>query len=92
VIARRCGSWLDAVSRWGTPVFWRRWHAFWAFIWYVSVPPVLLSGLKSSVPYLVWVSLMTAGSGEMAALHGVTVEEQQTAAAETAATECGSEP
>lgn len=74
---RLLGRGLDKLSTLGTTCFWRRYHASWATIWVLSVPVAIVTPLKSSIIFLIFVSLMTAFSGEMAALHGVTVEEKQ---------------
>lgn len=78
--AKRIDAFLDALSRFGPASFWRKYHAVMATLWFLQIPIAVATSLKSSLPYLIFVSLMTAFSGEMAALHGVTVEEQQTEA------------
>lgn len=69
--------WLDGLARIGNPRFWQRFHAVWVLIWLLNIPLAVLTDLKTSIAYLIFVSLMTAFSGEMAALHGVTVQEKQ---------------
>lgn len=56
---------------------WARFHRCMAAFWLVNLPVALATGLKSSVPYLVAVSLLTAFSGEMAAAHGASVRRAQ---------------
>lgn len=48
-----------------------------AVAWLGQIPVAWLTSLKSSLTYLIFVSLMTAFSGEMASLHGVTVQRNQ---------------
>jgi hypothetical protein len=71
------GRALDRIATFGNPLFWQRWHATWALIWFTNIPVAVVTPLKSSIVYLIFVSLMTAFSGEMAALHGVTVQRNQ---------------
>lgn len=73
----RCGRWLDRLATWGSPEAWQRFHAAMAALWVVNIPVAVGTGIKSSLPYLIVVSLMTAFSGEMSALHGVTVQRRQ---------------
>jgi hypothetical protein len=73
----KLGRGLDKLSEIGNPLFWKRYHAIWAMIWVLQVPIAIVTNLKSSIVYLIFVSLMTAFSGEMAALHGVTVQKEQ---------------
>lgn len=68
---------LDRLARWGTPLAWQRFHATMAAVWVLNIPVAIVTPIKSSIVYLIFVSLMTAFSGEMAALHGVTVQKQQ---------------
>jgi hypothetical protein len=68
---------LDSLKDAGSSLFWQRWHATWALVWLVNVPLAVVTDLKQSISYLIFVSLMTAFSGEMAALHGVTVQRNQ---------------
>lgn len=68
---------LDRLACWGTPLGWQRFHAVAALIWVANIPIAVVTGLKESLAYLIFVSLMTAFSGEMAALHGVTVQRNQ---------------
>jgi hypothetical protein len=70
-------NWLDKLACLGSSTFWQRFHGFMAMIWVIQIPIAVVTGLKSSIVYLIFVSLMTAFSGEMAALHGVTVEKNQ---------------
>lgn len=58
---------------------WARFHRGMAVFWLLNVPVALGTSLKSSVPYLVTVSLLTAVSGEMAASHGAAVRGAQRA-------------
>jgi hypothetical protein len=69
--------WLDQLACWGSPLGWQRFHAVMALGWVVNIPIAVSTGLKASVPYLIVVSLLTAFSGEMSALHGVTVQKNQ---------------
>jgi uncharacterized iron-regulated membrane protein len=69
--------WLDWLSTCGSSMFWRRFHGVMAVIWLINIPIAITTGLKSSIVYLIFVSLATAFSGEMSALHGVTVQENQ---------------
>lgn len=71
------GRTIDWLSTGGSSRFWRRYHALWATIWLFNIPIAIATPLKYSIAYLIFVSLMTAFSGEMAALHGVTVQEKQ---------------
>ena len=48
-----------------------------ALYWLLSIPLAIATSLKESIVYLIFVSLMTAFSGEMAALYGVTVQRNQ---------------
>ena len=68
--------WLDKLASLGSNEFWMRYHALSAMIWVVSIPIAIATSIKSSIIFLVFVSLMTAFSGEMAALHGVTVQSK----------------
>jgi hypothetical protein len=70
-------KWLDRLSTYGSSEFWRRFHAIMVVIWLVNIPLAIVTNLKSSIVYLIFISLMTAVSGEMSALHGVTVQEKQ---------------
>lgn len=65
------GRGLDRLAEVGSLRFWRRFHAAMAVLWLVNVPVAVATSLKASLPYLIFVSLMTAFSGEMAALHAV---------------------
>lgn len=73
----KLGKQLDRLSTAGSSAVWRRYHGLMAAVWAVNIPIVIATGLKNSIVYLIFVSLMTAFSGEMAALHGVTVQEKQ---------------
>lgn len=72
-------SWfyVDKLKDWGSSLAWQRFHSLMALQWVVSIPVVVVTPLKSSIIYLIFVSLMTAFSGEMSALHGVTVQKNQ---------------
>lgn len=48
-----------------------------AIVWVANVPVAIATDLKTSVSYLIFVSLATAFSGEMAALHSSHVEEME---------------
>lgn len=74
----RLGRWLDRLACLGTPTFWKRFHGVMATVWVLSIPLAIATSLKSSIVFLIFVSLMTAFSGEMAALHGVTVQDEVT--------------
>lgn len=76
------GGRLDSLSHFGAPLAWQRFHAAAALYWLANNPAVLLAlllgvGDRVLVVYLIFVSLLTAFSGEMAALHGVTVQKRQ---------------
>lgn len=70
---------LDKLAAWGSPKAWQRFHGIMALLWVGNIPVAIVTELKSSISYLIFVSLMTAFSGEMAALHGVTVERKMDA-------------
>jgi len=59
------------------PTLWRRFHAGMAFVWALNIPVAVATSIKESLPYLIFVSLMTAFSGEMAALHGAQIQVKQ---------------
>lgn len=63
---------LEAI---GPEWFWHEAHAVLAVFWFINLPIALATDLKESVPYLVTVSLLTALSGEMAAMHASHAEE-----------------
>jgi hypothetical protein len=71
------GRVLDALACWGSARAWQRFHAAMALLWVANIPVAVATDLKRSIAYLIFVSLMTAFSGEMAALHGVTVQRHQ---------------
>lgn len=70
-------NWLDSLANLGTPHFWQRFHGLMALLWVLLIPIAVVTVLKESIVFLIFVSLMTAFSGEMAALHGVTVQKNQ---------------
>lgn len=41
-----------------SPRFWSHFHLFNIILWSVMIPVVLLTGLKHSVPFLVFISLL----------------------------------
>lgn len=47
-----------------TPKFWSRVHAFSLVFWAVMIPIALLTALKTSVPFLVGISLWALVCGE----------------------------
>lgn len=52
----------------GPPSFWKEAHAVLAAFYFFNIPVAILTSLKESLPYLIFISLMTAVSGEMAAM------------------------
>lgn len=56
---------------------WRRFHALMSVVWVANIPLAIATSLKESLTYLIFVSLMTAFSGEMAALHGTQIKAKQ---------------
>lgn len=77
MIARVLGRALDALACWGSARSWQRFHAAMAALWVVNIPIAIATDIKKSLPYLIFVSLMTAFSGEMASLHSVTIQKNQ---------------
>lgn len=71
------GRLLDSLACVGTLLLWQRIHTLFALTWLVNIPVAVVTPLKQSLAYLIFVSLMTAFSGEMAALHGVSVQRNQ---------------
>lgn len=67
---------MDWLADWGSIKQWTRFHALMALVWVINLPLAIATPLKTSIIYLVIVSLLTAFSGEMAALHGSRVEEK----------------
>ena len=59
------------------PERWRTFHRWMAWFWLANIPLALATGLKDSVTYLIFVSLMTAFSGEKAAEHGTEIQVKQ---------------
>lgn len=54
--------------------FWNKFHERMALFWACNIPLAVVTPLKSSLEYLIFISLMTAFSGEMAALHANRAE------------------
>lgn len=70
---------IDGLVSWASRnnKFWVRFHAVMALVWLVQILPAILTDLKKSLPYLIAISLLTAFSGEMAALHGSQNQEKK---------------
>lgn len=47
-----------------------------ALAWAIQMPIAALTSLKKSITYLIAISVLTAFSGEMAALHGSQNQEE----------------
>lgn len=59
-----------------TPHFWARVHLGMAIFWMAMVPVVLLTGLKHSVPFLVFVSVWALAVGEFSSWQASMAERR----------------
>jgi hypothetical protein len=65
------------IACWQEPIFLRRFHLVATFIFLAQVPVALLTGLKDSVPYLVFLSLWALVASHWAAWQAARVEVKQ---------------
>lgn len=60
-----------------TPQRWSRFHASQILLWVVMIPVVLVTGLKTSVPFLVFISILSLIYGEFGAWQAANSERRQ---------------